>query len=158
MNRKILSIILALFVILATGCAQNKADISIGEQMTQQSGGDTRSFYMGVVPTPKSIPATTFDDLTEAYKEAGDLGEVTPVWTDPAGIGQYAKLRQNRVITALRVYGLKPVITLNFATIKEVPGKGLQYVIDAPEGIAADLSDSSFRAAWVDEAKNIAQE
>ena len=67
-------------------------------------------------------------------------------------------LRQNRVITAVRVYGLQPVITLNFHTIKQVPGEGLKSVIDAPEGVVAKASNPEFRRLWVDEARNLARE
>lgn len=117
-----------------------------------------RNFHIGTVPTPKSVPETTFDDIVEAYKETGEIAEIAMVWTSPSGIGQYEKLKQNKVITALRVYGLKPVVTLNFATIKQIPGEGLKYVVDAPEGVNADLSDPEFRSLWVEEAKKIAQE
>ena len=79
------------------------------------------------------------------------------VWVEKQGIGEFENLNQNKVITAVRVYGLKPVVTLNFATIKQGV-TGLEYVVDAPEGIAANLSDSGFRSRWVTEAKNIAQE
>lgn len=117
-----------------------------------------RDFLVGIVPNPKSIPETTFDDIADAYEETGKIAEIAMVWTSPSGIGQYDKLKQNKVITALRVYGLKPVVTLNFATIKQVPGEGLKYVVDAPEGVNASLSDPEFRSLWIDEAKKIAQE
>jgi hypothetical protein len=111
-----------------------------------------------MVPTPKSDPETTFDDITAAYEEVGRLGEVTMVWGNPGGIGLYDKLKQNQVVTAVRVYGLQPVLTLNFHTIKEISGEGLKVVIDAPEGVTADLSDQEFRELWINEARNIAQE
>jgi hypothetical protein len=95
-----------------------------------------RGFFMGVVPTPKTIPAATFDDITAAYEETGNIAEVSMAWVSPSGIGQYDKLKQNSLITALRVYGIKPVVTLGFATIKQVPGEGLKYVVDAPVGPA----------------------
>lgn len=117
-----------------------------------------RGFYIGMVPTPKSVPETTFTDITAAYEEAGQLGEVSMVWVNPGGIGLYDKLKQNQVVTALRVYGLKPVLTLNLHTIKEVPGAGLQVVIDAPAGVNAALADPKFRELWVAEARNMAQE
>jgi len=117
-----------------------------------------RSFYIGLVPTPKSAQGTTFEDLTAAYEEAGNISEVSMVWPASSGIGQYDQLNQSRVITAVRVYGLKPVVTLNFATMRQVPGKGIQYVIDAPAGVNANLSDPEFRRLWVDEARKIAQE
>jgi hypothetical protein len=64
-----------------------------------------RCFHIGVVPTPKSVPDTTPEDIANAYQETGKIAEVSMIWTNPAGIGEYAELRQNRVITALRVYG-----------------------------------------------------
>jgi len=117
-----------------------------------------RGFFIGMVPMPKSEPETTFDDITAAYEEVGQIGDVTMVWGTPSGIGLYEKLKQSQVVTAVRVYGLKPVLTLNFHTIKEIPGQGLKVVIDAPEGVEADASDEEFRELWVDEAKNIAKE
>ncbi|MEW6094155.1 MAG: glycosyl hydrolase 53 family protein [Chloroflexota bacterium] len=117
-----------------------------------------RNFLLGLVPSPRSVPETTFDDLIAAYQETGEIAEVSMVWTDPAGIGEYDKLSQNQVVTALRVYGLEPILTLNFATIQQAPGEGLIYVVDAPRGVNADLSDSEFRRLWIEEAKNIARD
>jgi hypothetical protein len=117
-----------------------------------------RSFYIGMVPTPRTVPTSGFDDIVNAYEEAGEISEVTMVWVSPQGIGQYDKLMQNKVVTALRVYGLKPVVTLSFATVKQVPGEGLKYVVDAPEGVNADLSSPAFRKLWVEEAGKIARE
>ncbi len=117
-----------------------------------------RDFYIGVVPTPRSVPAATFEDMASAYKEAGDISEVSMVWVSPQGIGQYERLKQNQAIAALRAYGIKPVVTLNFATVKQVPGEGLKYVVDAPEGVNASLSDPEFRRRWVEEAGNIARD
>ena len=117
-----------------------------------------RTFLIGLVPTPKSDPNTTFDDITAAYREAGELGEVTMIWPEKTGIGEYGKLQQSRVVTAVRVYGLKPIITLNFATIKTIPGQGLQQVVDAPDGTPASLGDPQFCRLWVDEAEKIAAE
>ena len=82
-----------------------------------------------MVPTPKSVPEMTFEDIKDAYEEVGQLGEVTMVWGSPDGIGLYERLKQNRVITAVRAYGLKPVITLNFHTIKQVAGRSMQPFI-----------------------------
>lgn len=115
-----------------------------------------RSFYIGLVPSPRSVPVTTYDDLAAAYQETGEIAEISMVWTDSAGIGEYNNLTQNRVITALRVYGLVPVITLSFATMEQIPGEGLKYVIDAPPGAKADLADQEFRRLWIEEAKKIA--
>ena len=70
----------------------------------------------------------------------------------------YKCTKENRVVTAVRVYGLKPVLTLNFHTIKQIPCEGLKPVIDAPEGIVAEASNPEFRKLWVDEARNIARE
>lgn len=117
-----------------------------------------RNFYIGMVPTPKSVPETSFDDLVNAYKEAGELGEVAMVWVSRGGIGEYEELKQNRVVTAMRTYGLEPILTLGFATIKEVPGEGLRYLIDAPEGVNGSMYDPEFRRLWVNEAKSIAEE
>jgi len=117
-----------------------------------------RDFYIGMVPTPKSDPEITFEDITAAYEEVGKLGEVTMVWGSPGGIGLYKRLKQNRVVTAVRVYGLKPVLTLNFHTIKQVLGEGLKPVVDTPEGIVTEASNPEFRILWVDEAKKIAEE
>ncbi|NIO22621.1 MAG: hypothetical protein GTN38_01155 [Candidatus Aenigmarchaeota archaeon] len=152
--RKLLAFLILL--VLISGCTGGEPG-----ETTKHSEHDlpitSRSFYIGVVPSPKSIPETTFDDINDAYREVGEIGEVTMIWTGE-NIGQAEKLKQNRVVTAVRVYGLKPVLTLSFATIKEVSGSGLQYVVDAPEGVNADLSDSEFRNLWVNEAGKIAEE
>ncbi len=153
---KRLFIVLVLFVLIS-GCTAGKPSEPPTKHSTHNLPITSRTFYIGVVPTPKSVPETTFDDINDAYREAGEIGEVTMIWTGE-NIGQTEKLKQNRVVTAVRVYGLKPVLTLSSATIKEVPGSGLQYVIDAPEGVNADLSDLEFRNLWVNEARNLANE
>jgi hypothetical protein len=114
---------------------------------------ETRSYYLGVVPNPAN---SSWEDITSAYEEAGKIAEVTMVWTG-TNIGQTEKLKQNQLITGLRVYGLKPILTLNFATIKEGES-GLEYAIDAPPGINPDLSDPGFRDAWIGEARSLARE
>jgi hypothetical protein len=147
---------MVLLGLIGSGCAAGTAVAPSGDSASPLAS--ERDFYIGMVPTPKSIPETTFDDMTAAYEEVGRIGEVTMVWGSPGGIGLYEKLRQNQVITGVRVYGLKPVVTLNFHTIKEVPGQGLQVVVDAPEGVNADAADPEFRQLWVTEAENIARE
>ena len=117
----------------------------------------TRSFYLGLVPTPANSPNSSFADITNGYEETGKLADIGMVWVANEGIGEAVLLNQTRVITAMRVYGLKPFVTLNFATIEQGSG-GLVYAIDAPQGIAPNLSDSGFRTAWINEAKTIAQE
>ncbi|MCD1293440.1 hypothetical protein CUJ83_00310 [Methanocella sp. CWC-04] len=146
---------------MLSGCTQNDGASVTATPATY--GGyslplSERDFYLGVVPTPKNVPATTFEDMNDAYRETGELAEVSMVWVDPSGIGEYDRLKNNKVITAMRVYGLKPVVTLSFAAIEPMPGKGLQYVVDAPEGVKADLSDPVFRSMWVNEARNIARD
>ena len=116
-----------------------------------------RNFFLGIVPNPAHSPNSTFEDLTRAYEEAGRIAEIGMVWVEKQGIGEADLLKQNRVVTALRVYGLKPLVTLNFATIKQGTG-GLEYVIDAPEGITPSLSDPGFREAWIEEARSLAEE
>jgi hypothetical protein len=147
---------MVLLGLVGSGCAAGTTITPSGDSASPPAS--ERDFYLGMVPTPKSVPATTFDDITAAYEEAGRISEIVMVWGSPGGIGLYEKLRQNRVITGVRVYGLKPVITLNFHTIKEVPGQGLQPVVDAPEGIKAAADDPEFRQLWVTEAENIARE
>jgi len=115
-----------------------------------------RSFFLGIVPNPAHSPHSTFEDLTRAYEEAGGIAEIGMVWVEKQGIGEADLLERNRVITALRVYGLKPLVTLNFATIRQ-GGGGLEYVIEAPEGVTPSLSDPGFREAWVGEARSLAE-
>ena len=117
-----------------------------------------RSFYLGLLPSPKSDPTTTYEDTIAAYEETAQLAEVSMVWTVPSGIGQYERLKQSQAITGVRVYGLIPVVTLTFWTIEEIEDKGLVVGVDAPEGIEANLSDEEFRTLWVQEAKKIAEE
>jgi hypothetical protein len=164
MRQKILPLSFLLLVLFISGCVGKPADVGgdFEGATTKHSTYDmpitTRDFYMGVVPTPKNKPESTFDDLVNAYEEAGNIGEVAMVWVQPTGIGKFEKLKQNKAITALRNYWLKPVVTLSFATISEVPGEGLKYAIEAPAGVNADLSDPEFRQLWVSEASNIAGE
>jgi len=118
----------------------------------------TRSYYIGVIPSPKTDPDTSFDDMINAYSEAGELGEVMMVWSDPNCIGQCEKLTQNRVVEAVRTNGMEPVLTLSFATITEVPGEGLAYTICWPNHTATNITDPAFREAWVAEAKDLSEE
>jgi hypothetical protein len=116
-----------------------------------------RKFYIGMVANPKTDPTTTFNDIVASYQELGKIGEVTTIWNNPNGIGLYDKLKENKVITGVRVYGLKPIITLNLQTVKEVNGS-LKVVIDAPDNVPADINNQEFRDLWVAEAKKIAGE
>jgi hypothetical protein len=154
--------LIVVLILAGIGCSDKNNEVQDRELQVKHSDAvlpiEQRSFYLGLVPTPKNAPDSTFDDVIAAYEETGEIAEVQMVWVDPSGIGQYDKLKQNKVITALRVYGLKPVITLQFATMKEVSGKGIQYVVNAPEGVNADLSDPEFRRLWVEEAGLIARE
>jgi hypothetical protein len=143
-------VILILIIIVLTGGYFDKPK-------KQSSLRGYRSFYLGIVPNPKTIPETTFEDMASAYEEAGNLAEIAMVWTN-TNIGQTEKLKKNKLIKALKVYGLKPILTLNFATIKRIPGKGLQYVIDSPENIEPSLSNPEFKALWVNEARSLAKE
>jgi len=165
MNKNILigALVASLFLaVLFFGYIKQNIKEEVPETQTSHSNYALpiaeRGFYIGIVPNPKSIPETTFDDIANAYEESGKIAEIAKVWTSPSGIGQYDRLKQNNVITALRVYGLKPVVTLSFATIKQIPGEGLKYVVDVPEGVNASLSDPEFRSLWIEEARNIAQE
>lgn len=117
-----------------------------------------RRFLIGTVPTPKSVPETTFSDIANAYQEAASLGEVVMIWPSETGIGEFDQLNKSRVVEGARVYGLNIVITLNFATITNAGGAGLEYLIDAPPGVPADLSDPQFIDLWVAEAEAIARE
>jgi len=117
-----------------------------------------RSFYLGLVPTPITEPETTWDDIIASYEETAEIAEIAMVWTDHGEVSQYEKLKQNKVITGVRVYGLIPVVTLNVATIVEVPEFGLRYALISPENIEADLSNQEYREWWVSEARNIARD
>ena len=154
MRRRIFLFYLLLFVFLAIECEREKSNLSARTRVLPIS---KRDFLLGVVPNPAHSPRSSFKDLLEAYKEAGEIAEICPVWVEKQGIGEFSLLRRNKVLTGIRVYGLKPLVTLNFATIKR-GSKGLEYSIDAPEGIASNLSDPIFRSLWVEEAENIARE
>lgn len=80
------------------------------------------------------------------------------VWSDPNCIGQCSRLRQTRVVEAARGNGMEPILTLNFATLSESPGKGFQYRVCWPNHTSANITDQEFRKAWVNEAKNLAEE
>ncbi|RMF91758.1 MAG: hypothetical protein D6733_00300 [Methanobacteriota archaeon] len=116
-----------------------------------------RGFYLGIVATPKNSPMSSFEDLAAAYEEAGRIAEVAMVWVEAQGIGEHEALKRNRLIEGLRVHGLRTFITLNFATIKKAEG-GLEYVVDAPEGTPANLSDPAFRERWMAEARELARD
>ncbi|UCD03352.1 MAG: glycosyl hydrolase 53 family protein [Candidatus Aenigmatarchaeota archaeon] len=150
-------VLVLLLLILISGCVNKDSDIEKTRHSDYNLTISSRSYFLGVVPTPKSVPESTFDDLTDAYKETGDIAEVTMIWTGK-NIGQNEQLKKSRVVTAVRVYGLKPVLTLNFATIKEVEGAGLKYVIDSPTGVKADISDQGFRSLWIQEARELARD
>ncbi|MEM2866731.1 MAG: glycosyl hydrolase 53 family protein [Candidatus Hadarchaeales archaeon] len=109
------------------------------------------------MPNPANSPNSTFEDLVEAYEETGKIAEVGMVWVENQGIGEFELLKRNGVVTALRVYGLKPFLTLSFAKVRVGPS-GLEYRVEAPPGITPSLSDSGFREAWVEEARRIAEE
>jgi hypothetical protein len=153
-NKKIINFLLFIFLIIfLISC---KKEIP-SEPVKNNLPISERSFYIGLVPNPANTPNSTFDDIIKAYEETGKISEICMVWVEKQGIGEYDLLKQNQVITGVRVYGLKPFITLNFATIKQ-GSNGLEYVIDAPQGVTPSLSDANFRALWKNEAKNIAQD
>ena len=159
-EKLIISFILGITLVASscqTGSNQENLPKLPAPQITEEY--DTgRDFYLGMVPSPKTVPESSFEDLVSAYEELGTIADVAMIWGNPGGIGLYDRLKQNQVVTAVRIYGLKPVLTLNFHTIKEIPGQGLGVIIDAPQGVAPDASDPEFRRLWVAEAKKIAQE
>jgi hypothetical protein len=148
---------LVICVILVSGCTQDTGDQANVDQDELGPQTQDRDFLMGVVPNPKAGSGASWDDIVDAYVELSGIAEVSMVWTGQ-NIGQAEKLRQTQTVTSLRVYGIKPILTLNVATIKEVPGEGLVYAIDAPEGVRASLDDPEFRELWVGEARDLAGE
>ncbi|MFH1394201.1 MAG: glycosyl hydrolase 53 family protein [Candidatus Micrarchaeota archaeon] len=170
--------LVAVCIILFSGCVQETsqpeapavpeppAEAPAAGQPEQIAGpgpaetleGDSRSFYVGVVPNPKGGADAGWEEVVEAYNETKQIAEVTMLWTNPGGIGQYNRIRETRAVEGARLYGLEPVITLSFATIKEVHGEGLKYVIDAPEGVEPSLADPEFRRLYKMEARSIADE
>jgi hypothetical protein len=164
MKAKYISImVLAVLLILIFANMYSKKMINQGETLTSTETSkytlpiSQRSFYLGLTPTPKNWPNSSFNDIVAAYEETGKIAEVAMVWVEKQGIGEFELLKKNRVVEGIRVYGLKPVITLNFAKI-EIGASSISYVIDAPEGIVANLSDQEFRNRWIEEARDIAQE
>jgi hypothetical protein len=154
-------VLLVLIGFLVSGCSDTRDPVSTsGIQVSQTAdiSAGNRDFYLGLVPTPRTVPEASFEYIAEAYQETGQIAEVAMIWGNPGGIGVFQALKENQVVTAVRVYGLKPFITLNFHTIKKVEGQGLQLVIDTPEGIPAHVNDPQFRERWVDEARQIVQE
>jgi len=117
-----------------------------------------RAFYLGVIPTPKNYPRVTPESFMGAYTELQALAEVTMVWSMGVSVGTAKRLRKSRTIEGLERMGFIPVLTLNFSTIKEVPGKGLVLTADAPAGVEADIENPTFRRLWVAEARTIAKE
>jgi hypothetical protein len=150
--------LLALCIGLLLGAAcGNGSSPTLADLPKQKLPITERNFFIGLVPNPAHAPNSSFDDILNAYEETGKIAEICMIWVAQQGIGQFILLKQNQVITGVRVYGLKPFLTLNFATIKQGPN-GLEYVIDAPDGLTPSLADSGFREAWKNEAQNIAQE
>lgn len=155
-STKKLNIFFVLFLLLATGSGckrEAKQEAEIVSPLPLKE----RSFYLGLVPNPPNSPNAGFEDILQAYEETGKIAEICMVWVKKQGIGELELLKQNKVITGVRVYGLKPFVTLNFAKIERSKG-GLKYVIDAPPGIPPNLSSPEFRKTWVEEAKGIAKE
>ena len=113
-----------------------------------------RGYFLGIVPTPKTSPEI---DLFGAYGEAGEICEVAEVWPKPSTIGAYSALERSRTVEGVRVYGLKPIVNMNFYAFERVEGEGLKMVVDSPEGIAADLRDPAFRDGYVNDARRIAE-
>jgi hypothetical protein len=153
---RIVSIVILLFLVLVSGCTSESPEKS-ARHSTYDLGITTRGFLLGVIPNPANYPNSSFDDLTAAYEETGQIAEVSMVWTG-TNIGQTEKLKGSKVVQALRTYGIEPILTLSFATLKEVPGEGLVYAVDAPEGVNPDLKDPEFRELWVEEARTLARE
>jgi hypothetical protein len=154
--RILLTLLLTLILLSACASPKGYGENSKGKKYSNYALPiSQRTFYIGLVPTPKNSPSTTFEDITAAYEETGRIAEVVMIWVRKQGIGELEVLKKNRIIEGVRVYGLKPVITLNFATIKQAEG-GLTYVVDAPEDVPAELTDATFRARWVKEAKELA--
>ena len=80
--------LLIITLVFVSGCTDKTADSQSGETVKHSSYDlpiNTRSFYIGVVPTPKTVPETTWDDITAAYKETGDISEVVMIWS---GVGR----------------------------------------------------------------------
>jgi len=164
--------VILLSVILLSGCVQESAQPEapvapapeieepaiVEAEPVESHDENSRSFYLGVVPNPKGGPDAQLEDIVDSYAEAGRIAEVTMLWTNPGGIGQYNRIRETRAIEGARINGLEPVVTLEFATIKEVPGEGLKYMVDAPEGVEASLADEQFRILYIMEARSIADE
>ncbi len=143
----LIPLLLLASIVLTVGRREKPSSLPLAE----------RSFWLGLVPNQANSPNSTFEDLVEAYEEAGEIAEVGMVWVENQGIGEFELLKRNGAVTALKVYGLKPFLTPNFATVRVGPG-GLSYEVEAPEGITPSLSDPGFREAWVGEARRMAEE
>ena len=150
--RVLLLIFLTLFF-LFSGCINEEQEIP--EEEEQETPKETRSYYLGIVPTPKTTPEI---DITGAYEETGEICEIVEIWVEPSTIGAYDSLVRNQAITGARVYSLKVIVNMNFYTIEEVPGEGLQVVVNAPTGYEKNLSNPEFREAYISDAKKIAEE
>jgi len=146
------------FLLLSAGCvgSEESAAPSVEpESEPPEMQKETRGYYIGIVPTPKTVLGI---DMIGAYEEAGEICEVVEVWPSPSGIGSYDALVKSQTVTGVRVYGLKPIVNMHFYTFEQVPGEGLKMTINAPEGYEKNLSNSEFREAYIKNAKNIAEE
>ena len=165
---KLPSLILAFSVafILLAGCTGSsganlvpEGEEPIGRKPPETHGNyglaaSERGYYLGMVPTPETVPEV---DLFGAYEEAGEICEVVGIWPEPSAIGAYASLEGSRTVEGVRVYGLKPIVNMNFYTFERVEGEGLKIVVNSPEEIPANLSDPAFRDGYVNDARRIAE-
>lgn len=140
-------------ILLSAGCIIDNGDDLPEQEETPAPAED--GYYLGITPTPRTVPET---DLAGAYEETGKICDVVEVWPSPSGIGSYSSLVGSRTITGIRVYGLKPIINMQFYTFEKIPGEGLKMIVDAPAGYEKNLSNPGFREAYMENAKNIAEE
>ncbi len=70
------------FVFCMTGCGvpegqQAESPGSDSQRVDPEAVG--RDFLMGMVPSSRSIPDSSFDDLVNAYQDLGDIAEVAMI-------------------------------------------------------------------------------
>jgi hypothetical protein len=81
-----ISVSIAVFI---SSCKTGNNQVYLLESSWSQvidQGDSGRNFDIGMVPSPKSIPGSSFEDLANAHKELGNIADVAMIWGNPGGI------------------------------------------------------------------------
>ncbi len=150
--------VLAVLIVMLAGCVNGghaPADTSPGEIR------ETRSFLMGIVPTPQNYPNASIEDIEAGYAMAASCCELVNLWLTVPWWDTEDKLASPGTQALLNQWihgnGLTPIYHLNFWSLQQVPGHGLAPQLDVPPGLPDDttMGDPAFRERWIQQAVNI---